>query len=43
MYVQFHPDMYRLPRAVLAATDGGARVVAPVGYVMYYVLPSPIG
>jgi hypothetical protein len=41
MYVQFHPDMYRLPPVgPLAATHGGLPVVAPAGYVMYYLLPA---
>ncbi|OBI50111.1 spirocyclase AveC family protein [Mycobacterium sp. E796] len=41
MFVQFHPDMLRLPAiGPLAATQGGLPVISPAGYVMYYLLPA---
>lgn len=43
MYAQFHPDFHRLPAiGPLAMTEGQLPVIAPPGYVMYFLLPAVI-
>lgn len=41
MYVQFNPELHRLPGwGPIAATQGGLPVIAPPGYVMYFLGPA---
>lgn len=41
MYVQFNPELHRLPAwGPIGATQGGLPVIAPPGYVMYFLGPA---
>lgn len=43
MYAQFHPDFHRLPAiGPIGMTQGRLPVIAPPGYVMYFLLPALI-
>lgn len=43
MYAQFHPDFHRLPAiGPIAMTQGQLPVIAPPGYIMYFLLPALI-
>jgi hypothetical protein len=43
MYAQFHPDFHRLPPiGPLGMTQGQLPVIAPPGYIMYFLLPALI-
>ena len=43
MYAQFHPDFHRLPPiGPIGMTQGQLPVIAPPGYIMYFLLPSLI-
>ncbi len=43
MYVQFHPDFHRLPAiGPIGMTQGQLPVIAPPGYIMYFLLPALI-
>jgi hypothetical protein len=43
MYAQFHPDFHRLPPVgPIGMTQGQLPVIAPPGYIMYFLLPSVI-
>lgn len=43
MYAQFHPDFHRLPAiGPLGMTQGQLPVIAPPGYIMYFLLPALI-
>jgi hypothetical protein len=43
MYVQFNPELHRLPAiGPLAAAQGGLPVMAPPGYVMYFLAPAMV-
>jgi hypothetical protein len=43
MYAVFHPDFHRLPAwGPIGATQGGLPVIAPPGYVVYFLLPAVI-
>jgi hypothetical protein len=43
MYAQFHPDFHRLPAiGPIGMTQGQLPVIAPPGYIMYFLLPSLI-
>jgi hypothetical protein len=43
MYAQFHPDFHRLPAiGPIGMTQGHLPVIAPPGYVMYFLLPALI-
>jgi uncharacterized protein DUF5135 len=43
MYAQFHPDFHRLPPiGPIGMTQGHLPVIAPPGYIMYFLLPSLI-
>jgi hypothetical protein len=44
MYAQFHPDFHRLPAiGPIGMTQGQLPVIAPPGYIMYFLLPALIG
>ena len=44
MYAQFHPDFHRLPAVgPIGMTQGQLPVIAPPGYVMYFLLPALVG
>ena len=44
MYAQFHPDFHRLPAiGPIGMTQGHLPVIAPPGYIMYFLLPALIG
>ncbi|GAC1635162.1 MAG: hypothetical protein NVS4B6_01590 [Mycobacterium sp.] len=41
MYAQFHPDFHRLPAiGPIGMTQGQLPVIAPPGYIMYFLLPA---
>jgi Spirocyclase AveC-like len=41
MYAQFHPDFHRLPPiGPIGMTQGLLPVIAPPGYIMYFLLPA---
>jgi hypothetical protein len=41
MFAVFHPDFYRLPSwPLINLTQGGLPVIAPTGYIMYFLLPA---
>jgi hypothetical protein len=43
MYAQFHPDFHRLPAVgPIGMTQGQLPVIAPPGYIMYFLLPALI-
>lgn len=43
MYAQFHPDFHRLPAiGPIGMTQGQLPVIAPPGYIMYFLLPAII-
>ena len=43
MYAQFHPDFHRLPAiGPIGMTQGQLPVIAPPGYIMYFLLPALI-
>jgi hypothetical protein len=43
MFAVFHPDFYRLPSwPLINLTQGGLPVIAPTGYIMYFLLPAAI-
>ena len=43
MYAQFHPDFHRLPSiGPIGMTQGQLPVIAPPGYIMYFLLPAMI-
>lgn len=43
MYAVFHPDFARLPAwGPIGLTQGGLPVIAPPGYVVYFLLPAVI-
>lgn len=43
MYAQFHPDFHRLPPiGPIGMTRGQLPVIAPPGYIMYFLLPALI-
>jgi hypothetical protein len=43
MYAQFHPDFHRLPAiGPIGMTEGQLPVIAPPGYIMYFLLPALI-
>lgn len=43
MYATFHPDFHRLPAiGPIGMTQGGLPVIAPPGYILYFVLPALI-
>ena len=43
MYAQFHPDFHRLPPiGPIGMTQGQLPVIAPPGYIMYFLLPALI-
>jgi hypothetical protein len=43
MFAVFHPDFYRLPSwGPIGLTQGGLPVIAPTGYIMYFLLPAAI-
>ena len=43
MYAQFHPDFRRLPAiGPIGMTQGQLPVIAPPGYIMYFLLPALI-
>jgi hypothetical protein len=43
MYAQFHPDFHRLPAiGPISMTQGQLPVIAPPGYIMYFLLPALI-
>ena len=43
MYAQFHPDFHRLPPiGPIGMTQGQLPVIAPPGYIMYFLLPAVI-
>jgi hypothetical protein len=44
MYAQFHPDFHRLPAlGPIGMTQGQLPVIAPPGYIMYFLLPALVG